>query len=300
MDAAASVAPVTVQARAKINLALHVIGQRADGYHELDSLVVFAREGDRLDIAPSSTDRLELTGDFGHRLPAGSDNIVLKALNAARTVLDAAGHRLPPQAVRLTKNLPPSSGIGGGSADAAALLRLFAERQPSCAKDLRIAALSLGADVPMCMDGANARVRGIGELSTALLITAPIFVLLVNPRVEVPTPAVFSALLRRDNEPLPDLPDEGFAVPSALADYLRLCRNDLMPPAVALEPVIGEALEAVERSDPLLARMSGSGATVFGLFGSENGCRLAAERIAARHPGWWVRATAISTEASHV
>nr|WP_090672664.1 4-(cytidine 5'-diphospho)-2-C-methyl-D-erythritol kinase [Aureimonas jatrophae] len=291
----AATRPVEVLARAKINLALHVVGRRPDGYHELDSLVVFARIADQLQVVSGDRDQLEIAGPFGHLLPTGVENIVVKALRSARDVLAVAGHDLPPQAMRLTKHLPPASGIGGGSADAAALLRLIADRYPTSLPDLRIAALRLGADVPMCLDGVNARVRGVGEASTDLRIAASMFLLLVNPRVEVSTPAVFSALRHRDNEPLPEPPSGGFSSASSLATYLQCCRNDLMAPAINIAPSIGTALEAVERAAPLVARMSGSGATVFGLFEDPDACRLAAERIAHLHPSWWVHATAVST-----
>jgi 4-diphosphocytidyl-2-C-methyl-D-erythritol kinase len=294
-EAPAATRPVEVSARAKINLALHVVGRRPDGYHELDSLVVFARIADQLQVVSGDRDKLVLTGPFGHLLPTGAENIVMKALRSARDVLSVAGHDLPPQAMRLTKHLPPASGIGGGSADAAALLRLIADRYPTSLPDLRIAALRLGADVPMCLDGVNARVRGVGEASTGLRIAASMFLLLVNPRVEVSTPAVFSALRRRDNDSLPEPPSGGFSSASSLATYLQCCRNDLMAPAIGIAPSIGTALEAVERAAPLVARMSGSGATVFGLFEDPDACRLAAERIAHLHPSWWVHATAVST-----
>lgn len=281
----------TESAPAKINLALHVTGRRADGYHTLDSLVVFAHEGDRLRVSPSDTDRLDLVGPFAAALPAGRDNIVLRALDRARAVMAAAGRPLAPLRIELDKRLPPAAGIGGGSADAAALLRVLLRRAPELGDAVRADALRLGADVPMCLDGVSARVRGIGEVTAPLAALPRLSVLLVNPGTPVSTPAVFAALARRDNPPLPALPEAGFPTLDALVGWLGETCNDLEAPALDLAPTIGDALSLVRRTGARFARMSGSGATVFGLFADDAACDAAARHIAAREPGWWVLPT---------
>lgn len=283
-------------APAKVNLALHVVGRRADGYHELDSLVVFTREGDHVRMRDADDDGLELSGPFGTVLPQGRDNIVLRALDLARDVLHGAGRTLPAQLIQLRKALPPASGIGGGSADAAAVLRIIARRHPDLTDTLETASVRLGADVPMCLRSRSARVTGVGERIAALRINGPAFLLLVNPLVEVSTPAVFGRLARHDNAPMPPHPTQGFADHDALLTYLQVCRNDLARAACDLAPVIVDAVDAVRQSGASLSRMSGSGATVFGLFASEVACRAAERAIATAQPEWWVRATPLRTE----
>lgn len=269
------------RAPAKVNLALHVTGQRADGYHLLDSLVTFAAAGDRLAarIAPDLS--LSIDGPFADDLGNGPDNLVLRA--AALFGTDTPG-----AALRLLKSLPIASGIGGGSADAAAALRLLARLWgrplPSGA-----AVVALGADVPVCLAGVSCRMQGIGEhITPAALPTHAL--LLVNPGIPVPTGAVFAGLPSRDNPPMPEtlppLPDAG-----TLAAFLRSQRNDLEPTAVEIAPVIADVLAAIGTQDGcLLARMSGSGATCFGLFAVHAAADAAAEAIRRYEPGWWVAA----------
>lgn len=280
-----------VLARAKVNLALHVTGQRADGYHLLDSLVVFAEVGDFLSVTPRQDRGLELavTGPGAADLAdAGSDNLVLRA---ARLV---AGGRSGLAGARITldKRLPVASGIGGGSADAAATLRLMARYWNLPLPDAA-AVLSLGADVPVCLAGRAARMTGIGESVAPLAHPLPEgWLVLVNPGQGVSTPAVFRALDRRDNAPMPLT--GAWADLRALADWLRTCRNDLEAPARTLCPVIGEGLAALgAQKGCLIARMSGSGATCFGLFADQHAAEAAAARIGGASPGWWVAAARI-------
>lgn len=268
-------------ARAKVNLALHVTGRRADGYHLLDSLVTFADLGDRVTAEPADALELRVTGPMAAGVPGGEDNLVLRA---ARAFGPAPGAR-----ITLEKHLPPASGIGGGSADAAAALRVLAALW---GRDLPDAAavLRLGADVPVCLRGETLRMTGVGEVLAPAPPLPPVWAVLANPGVAVPTPAVFAALDRRDNPPMPaDLPrwrDAG-----ALAAWLHGTRNDLEPPARALHPVIGQVLAALAAQPGcLLARMSGSGATVFGLFPDAAAAARAAAQLARPQPGWWVRA----------
>ncbi len=273
--------PLHEVARAKLNLCLHVTGRRADGYHLLDSLVVFPALGDRLWAEPATGLSLSVCGPFADQLPADGDNLVLRA-----AALFGTG-----AALRLEKNLPAAGGIGGGSADAAATLRLMARMLDAPLPEAR-RTLALGADVPVCVESRPARMAGIGEQITPLAPLPTLWCVLVNPGAACPTPAVFAALERRDGSPLPEIPAR-FADAEALLDYLFATRNDLEAPARRLVPAIGEALEALAASGAALARMSGSGATCFGLFEDEGAALSAAERLRAAAPGWWVAAAPI-------
>lgn len=275
-------------AAAKINLALHVVGQRADGYHELDSLVVFADIGDTIEAfeAPAeAVDRLEIVGPFAQGLTPSPDNLVLRAAAA----FDRAHPPRPSLRLRLTKDLPIASGIGGGSADAAATLRLLASLTGDDGTALADIAAPLGADVPMCLRSRSLRAQGIGEILTDWDGAPTLPMVLVNPGVAVSTPEVFRRLARRDNPPLPrHLPSFGDV--GALADWLaHATRNDMQQAAIETAPAIDEALHAVGSTEGcLLARMSGSGATVFGLFGDAVAARHAAGTLAMAWPEWWV------------
>ena len=269
-------------ARAKINLALHITGRRADGHHELDSLVAFADVTDRVRVAPADADRLHLTGPEAATLSAEPDNL---ALRAARFF---AG---PPVAIAIGKELPVAAGLGGGSADAAAVLRALARltgRAVPAGTD------ALGADVPVCLASTAQRIQGIGERLTPAPPLPPVHAVLVNPRVPVATGAVFAALKRRENPPLPPLPAR-FADTPALIGWLGAARNDLAGPADAIAPVIGQVRAALKAlPGALLVRLSGSGASVFALFGDRAAAAAGAARIAAAEPGWWVRAARLS------
>lgn len=282
-SAAAGVgAGVREAAPAKVNLYLHVLGRRADGYHRLDSLVAFAGCGDLLEVRPAETLRLELAGPFAAALATEADNLVLRA---AQALAAAAG--VPARAVlRLDKHLPVASGIGGGSADAAATLRaltrlwnLPAERIP-----LGRLAAGLGADVPVCLAGRPARMGGIGEMLTAAPDLPRSGLVLVNPRIALPTAAVFRARSGGFSAP-PALP-AAWPTAAAMAADLARCSNDLEAAAIALCPPIAAVLAALRaQPDCLLARMSGSGATCFGLFADAERAGRAAATLA--DTGWW-------------
>jgi 4-diphosphocytidyl-2-C-methyl-D-erythritol kinase len=276
-------------APAKINLALHVTGRRADGYHLLETLVVFAQFGDVLTVEAAAADTMTIGGPHGAGLPGDGSNLVVAARDRLRAAHPAG--TATPVAMHLDKRLPVASGIGGGSSDAAAALRALAQvwgLEPGSAAIASIAA-GLGADVPMCLDGRPLVARGIGHELETLAAWPTLDVVLVNPGVAVPTPAVFARLDRRDNPPLPRLPRApDFAAALAL---LAAARNDLEAPAMALAPQIGDALDALRSAGAGFARMSGSGATCFGIFDGAEAARAAAARIRSDRPGWFVEAT---------
>ena len=271
-------------ARAKINLALHVLGRRPDGYHELDSLVAFADVGDRLTFEPAGEFAIAVSGPFAGDLPPPTDNIVCKAWAAAAGYAAARGRPLRPLRVRLEKNLPVASGIGSGSADAAAVLRaLFRLNGLKPGRDESIGlALRLGADVPVCFFQKSCRMQGAGERLTPLENFHPLHAVLVNPRIAVPTAAGFHALGLK--------PGDSYRAPVADLNDPAAWRNDLTAPALALAPSIADVLAALEAQAGLrLARMSGSGATCFGLFEDDAAARRAAARLAVDHPHWWIK-----------
>ena len=276
-----------VFAAAKINLTLHVTGRRDDGYHLLDSLVVFAGVGDRLRLVPAPATQLTVGGPFAAGVPLDQSNLVLRAA----ALMDG-----PPVAIHLDKCLPPASGIGGGSADAAATLRGLAElgwRENG--PDFEGAVLGLGADVPVCLAGRPCRMEGIGERLSPAPALPPVWLVLVNPGCPVPTGAVFAALQGRFGAGMGALP-KGFADAPGLAGWLLTQRNDLQPPALTLAPPVADALAALAGVPGcLVARMSGSGGTCFGLFADEVAARAAAARIKAAEPGWWVVAAPVLT-----
>jgi 4-diphosphocytidyl-2-C-methyl-D-erythritol kinase len=280
-------------APAKINLALHVTGRRSDGYHELESLVVFAGVADELEAAPAKSDSLRVTGPFAAAIGGGDTNLVTRAMAAFRERWP--GHVATGLAVELRKNLPVAAGLGGGSADAAAALRLMAslgdgDISPVALLDL---ALALGADVPSCVVSRPAEIRGVGEIITPLRSFPACHVVLVNPLVPVVTADVFRRLESRDNPPLPALP-QPLTRPAQLGIWLAETRNDLEPPAIALLSVIGELIARIAGIEGcMLARMSGSGGTVFGLFGSGAQAHQAAHDLRARWPGYWVAAAPV-------
>lgn len=277
----------SIEAPAKVNLTLHVVGRRDDGYHLLDSLVAFAGMGDTLAFAEADGLSLEVTGPTATKIPEG-ENIVLKA---ARLLAEAAGVTGKGAAITLTKRLPVAAGIGGGSADAAAaikgLMRLWHLTLP--AETLRRVALAVGADVPVCLAGTPSRMMGVGEVLEPAPALPPAWLVLVNPMVPLHTPAVFKARTGDFSaaDPLTASPPDA----AALAQALAARRNDLTPPAIAIEPLVGEVLAAIAATEGcLLPRMSGSGATCFGLYADEAAARAAATRIGGLQPGWWVAA----------
>jgi len=284
------VEPFVQLAPAKINLALHVTRRREDGYHDLESLVVFADLADELEAVPADTDTLAIIGPFAAGLNNGETNLVLRAVAAFRARWpEAVDHGL---AMRLTKNLPVAAGIGGGSADAAAALRLMASlsREPIPVADLADMAARLGADVPACLVSTPLIARGVGEVLAPLPQFPALHIVLVNPLVPLATADVFRRLRAHDNYPLPELPSP-LTRPAQLGLWLAETRNDLQPPAVKLVPIIGDIVAQLAQTQGcILARMSGSGATCFGLFGSTGQAHQAAQVMRAAHPDHWVAA----------
>lgn len=280
-------------APAKINLALHVTGRRADGYHELESLVVFADIADRLRISSSPVDQFSVSGPFAKDLDDGQDNLVSKAIEAFRKHWPQfADSRF---AVELEKNLPIAAGIGGGSADAAAMLRYLAQANDIDLADekLRDVALTLGADVPVCLMSEPSVMRGIGDRVERLAVFPDCHLVLVNPLLPVSTPEIFKNLQSTENPGLPNLP-ERFADARHLAEWLADTRNDLTKPAIELVPIIGELIETLgDHPECLLARMSGSGATLFGLFESAKAAQQAERMMKEEHPECWVVASSL-------
>jgi len=258
---------VEASAPAKVNLTLHVTGQRADGYHELDSLVVFADVRDTLRLAPSETMRMSVNGAFAEGVPADARNLVWQAAEKCGGIFD----------ISLAKNIPHGAGLGGGSSDAAAVLREL--KRPDLAAQL-------GADVPVCLSAQPQRMRGIGQFLDAAGLMPELALVLVNPGVHVATPDVFRALDRKINPPMPPLPK---GIDADWIGWLSEKRNDLQAAAVSIAPVIGDALAVLD--DALLARMSGSGATCFGIYPDMAAAQSAADRIAGDRPDWWVTAT---------
>lgn len=268
--------PLVEVAPAKINLALHVRARMPDGYHRIETLFAFARDGDVLRAEPADTLSLAIEGPFADGLSAGPDNLVLRAAAA----LQAATGTAAGASLRLEKNLPIASGIGGGSADAAAALRLLA-RLWDVDTDLDAIARRLGADVPACLAGRPVRGDGRGdelvEVDAAAL--AGLKLLLVNPGVAMPTGPVFAGWDGRDRGAL------GTGDPLAVA---RAGRNDLEPPAIAIAPVIAELVAWLQaRGGALLARMSGSGATCFALFADAKAIDAAQQELAREWPHAW-------------
>lgn len=282
---------LTIFAPAKINLYLHVTGRREDGYHLLDSLVGFATIGDRITVGPAPRLEFTLTGPFAPLLADGDPNANL-VVRAARALAAATGRELACRII-LEKNLPPASGIGGGSSDAAATLLALAMLWdlPSTTLPLADIARGLGQDVVACLYRRSCMFRGIGDVVDPGPELPPCGVLLVNPVLQVPTPDVFRARRGKFSPPAPLTPPRDL---EDLVAQLRVRRNDLYEPAVQLAPEIADCLSAVAAAEGcLLARMSGSGATCFGLFADLAQADAARVALAARRPGWWVAAGAM-------
>lgn len=289
-----SAAGVRALARAKVNLHLHVLGRRPDGLHRLDSLAVFPELGDLVEVEPARGLSLTVAGPFADQLGAGGDNLVLRAAEALAAGRFPPG-RAPGAAIRLVKSLPVASGIGGGSSDAAATLRALCALwgvAPSEAELARLGA-GLGADVPVCLAAPRPTIMGgIGEILRPAPPLPPVWLTLANPGVPVPTAEVFRRLERRDGtEAAP--PPEGWRDATALADWLRGTENMLEAPAIAYAPAIAATRDALAAaSGCLLARMSGSGATCFGLFAEGPPALTAAEALRAR--GLWAAAAPVA------
>ena len=278
-------------AHAKINLTLRVLGRRADGYHEIESLVAFADVADALTLQPGDDGTLEITGPFANESGAVADNLVLNALVAAR------GHIADLEAGRfsLEKNIPVAAGLGGGSADAAAALRLIACANRITLDDPRLmsAALTVGADVPVCLQSRARIMRGIGELLSVPIDLPLLPAVLVNPRLPLATRNVFSRFAGvQSRRALADVPREF----GALVEFLKLHDNDLTAAACACTPVVEEVLEVLNTLTGVrLARMSGSGPTCFALFVTPNEAATAAQKLGDERKDWWVQSATIGS-----
>ena len=294
-----SAASLAEHAPAKINLALHVTGRRRDGFHTIESLAVFTQVGDRVTVTPAPEDSFSASGPFSAEIPLDAGNLVVRAR-------DALGAAFPDRtknhfAICLEKYLPIASGIGGGSSDAAAALRaLNALRQLGLTpRQLAEIGQPLGADMPMCLHCGPLVARGIGERIELVAGFPALHTVLINPGIPVSTPDVFRALMSRENPGLPPLPplhrssfkDEGQLAFADICRWLAATRNDLQAPAISLTPIISETIEALISTGAAFARMSGSGATCFGLFETASEAAHAAAEIQALQPGWWVVAT---------
>ncbi|MFD0859027.1 4-(cytidine 5'-diphospho)-2-C-methyl-D-erythritol kinase [Roseovarius aquimarinus] len=277
---------IEVLAPAKINLTLHVTGQREDGYHLLDSLVMFADLGDRITVRAADDTSLEIIGPMAEKTPHGTDNLVLRAAD----LMGVTAH------ITLDKHLPIAAGIGGGSSDAAATLRALSQLS---GRDIPEDVLSLGADTRVCCAATHgaARMSGIGDKVVGAPGLPELHAVLVNPNVPCETARVYRNLKNRENAAMPDeLPQDCDA--AELIGWLTGQRNDLQEAAIEAEPVIAQIFAALEVTPGcLLTRMSGSGATCFGLYADAETAASAAGRLHQTHPGWWVSAARLNTPA---
>ena len=277
-------------AHAKVNLALHVTGQKDNGYHLLDTLVVFTEFGDVISVkdAPASSSLISMAvdGPFAKGLDQDDNNLVTRAAWAMANKISGTNENLPPVEIRLTKNLPIASGIGGGSADAAATLLVLKDFWNSDLELFELAS-SLGADVPMCLNSKPLRAQGIGDEIQLLDSNTPLHIVLVNPCIEISTPEVFKGLQQAENSPISSTPLT--VLPES--NELNTMRNDLQAPALSMETVIQDTLNVLHDTDAQVVRMSGSGATCFGIYANLQQAKAAAEKIQSQHPDWWCIAT---------
>jgi 4-diphosphocytidyl-2-C-methyl-D-erythritol kinase len=270
--------PITELAKAKINLYLHILGRRLDGYHELSSSVAFVDVADVVTIVPAQVNKLEVSGLFAGDVPMGETNSIWKSYSWL-----AARMALPAVQVTLEKNLPVASGIGGGSADAAAVLRGLLRLVGKTLSEDEVAGLAtdLGADVPVCFRSKACLMQGIGEKISALTIDLPKALVLVNPLVPCSTAAVFAGM--------------ALQVGQAFRGSDELWRNDMIAAALKVQPAIGDVLSALNATSLSRCLMSGSGATCFGVAQSFHEAEVAADKLKQAHPTWWVKAAAVVT-----
>ena len=269
---------VVERAPAKVNLALHVRGRRQDGYHELSSVVAFADVADVLNLAPAANNALTVSGRFAGDVPLDASNIIWKAYRWLSGQIN-----VPPVVVKLQKNLPVAAGIGGGSADAGALLRglLRMTQQTLSEAQINSLATELGADVPVCFRGVACTIEGIGEIISPLTIKLPAALVLVNSGQACSTHEVFTRM--------------GLQAGQAFKGGVEFWRNDMTKAALKVQPAIGEVLAALGQSNLETCLMSGSGATCFGAAPSLNQAQVEAQKLKALHPTWWVRAARLLT-----
>ena len=278
-------------APAKINFFLHITGKRNDGYHLLDSLVAFTDFGDEIEIKEANEFSFSINGDFGDALSADDNNLVIRA---AKGLAEHNG-RTPNVAIHLTKRLPIGGGVGGGSSDAAAVVRglckLWDIAPDSDFMDTLL--LSLGADVPVCFNGQTARIQGIGEVIDTDYKIPPVTILLIAPNVSCSTPEIFRSFSGKYRDPI-HVPQR-FESTDDFVSFLKLCRNDLQKPAISIVPEIADCIEFLNQSTGcLFSQMSGSGSCSFGLFSDEAAAIKAEEQISINHPNWWARRGIIS------
>lgn len=289
-DTASGAARRREDAPAKLNLFLHVGPPRSDGYHPLESLVVFLELGDRLHLEPAPVFELARTGPFADALPdRAAEDLTARAITG---LAEICGRR-PDVSVTLEKHIPVAAGLGGGSADAAAAIRLLCREWDVDHNDPRVRAFTetLGADVPMCLYSRPAWIAGTGEQVTPVADCAALNLLLVNPLVPLSTAQVFGAYAPNETGSMDGSHVDLSSTASVLA-FLEHQRNDLAAPAQDLCPVITDVLEDLAQSgDCGLVRMSGSGPTCFAVFEDPESCDRAAGELGARHPDWWVSST---------
>jgi 4-diphosphocytidyl-2-C-methyl-D-erythritol kinase len=281
----------TAFAPAKVNLFLHVGPPGADGYHPLCSLMVFADIGDRVSAAPADAVSLQVDGPFARQAPASPANLVMRA---AQALLSRVRRPVEPFSLRLDKQLPVAAGLGGGSSDAGAVLRILPQQLGIAIGDgdLEAIAAELGADGAACLWGRPVLAEGRGERMSPAPRLPALDAVLVNPGVPVSTPAVYRRLdeIGRFGEAAPPGVPDSFESPQEVAAWLSLQRNDLEAPAIAVEPAVGLVLETLAgERETLLARVSGSGGTCFALCGSDIEAETLAERLEAMAPHWWIR-----------
>lgn len=283
-------------APAKINLFLHIVGRRPDGMHLIDSLVVFAELGDVVTVRPGTDISLTRSGSMAGDLPPIEDDLVFRAARLlAETAQVSAG-----ATINVEKNLPVASGLGGGSADAAATIRALARLWRIDMPSDRLASLAqrLGADVAVCLESRPLRIGGVGERLSPPGTLAPLHAVLVNPRVAVSTAEVFAAFADdpQPPDPIPDGTEPWSGEPRRFVEQLAARRNDLTAAALTLCPAIGDVLAKLgAQPECLLQRMCGSGATCFGLFGTSSEAQAAAETLRRENADWWVAATRLNT-----
>ncbi len=288
------------KAPAKINLALHVTGRRDDGYHLLDSIVAFAETGDEIGVEEADSSSLEISGPFAEGLATDGNNLVIKALALMAGRFDRQDSAV---AIKLEKNLPLASGIGGGSADAAAtmraLIRLWELGKGDDVQALLKASLALGADVPVCLHSLASHMSGIGETLKPVLGMPSFATVLVNPGVEISTAEIFNSLdIKPGARAFPSLrPHPANPALAAWVQWLGGARNDLQAPAVALVPEINHVLNRLaEQKGCMMSRMSGSGATCFGIYDAMGSAEQAAMAISQANPDWWCEVTLLNAK----
>ena len=269
-------------APAKINLTLHVTGRRDDGYHLLDSLVMFADKGDKISVEAADEMSLQVEGRMREGVPVDESNLMVRAAR----LMDA------PVAMRVKKNLPNAAGLGGGSSDAAAVLKAISRMT---GQPIPESAITLGADVPVCLMGRAARMSGIGDKLESVAGMPMLNAVLVNPGRPVPTKLVFERLTCKENPPMPELLPTGLSA-AELTQWLGSMRNDLEAPAMKAEPVIAQVFETLSKTPGcLLTRMSGSGGTCFGIYKDRETANSAAGRLKEQNPAWWVSAVRLNS-----